>query len=74
MNARTLFAQLGAKDPKFSNYLGLVKKFVEDPNVMALEKGLDALLLFVENAAVSPKYVNRSRPQPRRGGVGPPSR
>jgi hypothetical protein len=37
--------------------MGSVKKFASDSNVMALEKGLDALLQFVEIAKAAPKYV-----------------
>jgi cytoskeleton-associated protein 5 len=33
--------------------LGLVKKFVVDSNVAAQEKGLEAVLAFVENSATS---------------------
>ncbi|ESO04897.1 hypothetical protein HELRODRAFT_78594 [Helobdella robusta] len=38
------------KSPEFSKYLGLVKKFVTDANVVAQEKGLEATLVFVENS------------------------
>ena len=39
------------KIPEFSKYLGLVKKFVIDSNAVAQEKGLEATMAFVENAA-----------------------
>lgn len=43
------------KSPEFSKYLGLVKKFVVDNNAIAQEKGLEATLAFVENAAFAGK-------------------
>ena len=45
------------KSPEFSKYLGLVKKFVIDPNENAREKALDAIFAFVEEAQVAGKYV-----------------
>ncbi|KFM68160.1 Cytoskeleton-associated protein 5, partial [Stegodyphus mimosarum] len=39
-------------------YLGLLKKFVIDSNAVAQEKGLAAVLAFIENAACSSKTVN----------------
>ncbi|CAM4795603.1 unnamed protein product [Rotaria magnacalcarata] len=45
------------KSPEFSKYLGLVKKFVVDPNENAREKALDAIFAFVENAQVAGKTV-----------------
>lgn len=51
-----LFAKATSeKDPVFNKYLGLVKNFVSDSNQVALEKGLEAACVYVENAAVSPK-------------------
>ena len=41
------------KSPEFSKYLGKVKKFVIDNNAIAQEKGLEAVLAFVENGAVA---------------------
>ncbi|XP_014669251.1 PREDICTED: cytoskeleton-associated protein 5-like [Priapulus caudatus] len=38
------------KAPEFGRYLGLLKKFVVDNNIVAQEKGLDAVLSFLENA------------------------
>jgi cytoskeleton-associated protein 5 len=35
--------------------LGLAKKFVVDSNAVAQEKGLEAVLAFVENSATSGK-------------------
>ncbi|GIY80106.1 hypothetical protein CDAR_186242 [Caerostris darwini] len=46
------------KSPEFSKYLGLLKKFVIDSNAIAQEKGLAAVLAFIENAAFAPKTVN----------------
>ncbi|XP_023239725.1 cytoskeleton-associated protein 5-like [Centruroides sculpturatus] len=43
--------QRDEKSPEFQKYLGLVKKFVVDNNVVAQEKGLCAVLAYVENAA-----------------------
>lgn len=54
--ANKLFQTLGdEKSPEFSKYLGLVKKFVVDSNAVAQEKGLEATLTYVENAAVAGK-------------------
>ncbi|XP_006816681.1 protein mini spindles-like, partial [Saccoglossus kowalevskii] len=52
--AAKLFAKLDEKSPEFSKYLGILKKFVIDNNAVAQEKGLDAVLVFLENAAVAP--------------------
>ncbi|XP_029636093.1 cytoskeleton-associated protein 5 isoform X2 [Octopus sinensis] len=41
------------KNPEFSKYQGLIKKFVVDSNVVAQEKGLEAVLAYVENAQVA---------------------
>ena len=38
---------------EFSKYVGLLKKFVIDSNAVAQEKGLDAVLAFVEYASPS---------------------
>ncbi|XP_043480677.1 protein mini spindles [Leptopilina heterotoma] len=46
------------KSPEFNKFLGLVKKFVIDSNAAAQEKGLEAVLAFVENAAVAGKTVS----------------
>ncbi|XP_063697103.1 protein mini spindles isoform X2 [Culicoides brevitarsis] len=45
------------KAPEWNKYLGLVKKFVVDTNVMAQEKGLEATLIFVENCGNAGKTV-----------------
>jgi len=51
-----LFQTVGdEKSPEFFKYLGLIKKFVIDSNAVAQEKGLEATLAFVENAAVAGK-------------------
>lgn len=49
--------QTDEKSPEFSKYLGLVKKFVVDSNVVAQEKGLEATLIFVENSYHAGKWV-----------------
>ena len=43
------------KSSEYSKYAGLVKKFVIDSNALAQEKALEAILAFVENAAVAGK-------------------
>jgi len=47
-----------ADDPKggvYMTYLGLVKKFVVDTNQVAQDKGLEAVLAFVENIPIAAK-------------------
>ncbi|RUS89220.1 hypothetical protein EGW08_003030 [Elysia chlorotica] len=51
--ATKLFNGLDQKSPEFSKYAGLMKKFVTDSNAVAQEKGLDAVLAFVENASTN---------------------
>ena len=41
------------KSPEFNKYAGLMKKFVTDTNAFAQEKGLDAVMAFIENANVA---------------------
>lgn len=43
------------KSPEWNKFLGLVKKFVIDSNAVAQEKGLEAVLAYVENAAAAGK-------------------
>ncbi|XP_062245038.1 cytoskeleton-associated protein 5 isoform X2 [Platichthys flesus] len=43
------------KSPEWGKYLGLLKKFVTDSNAVAQLKGLEAALVFVENAHVATK-------------------
>ncbi|KAG7191094.1 hypothetical protein KM043_007130 [Ampulex compressa] len=45
------------KSPEWNKFLGFIKKFVVDSNAVAQEKGLEAALAFVENAAVAVKTV-----------------
>ncbi|XP_044007897.1 protein mini spindles isoform X2 [Aphidius gifuensis] len=45
------------KSPEWNKFLGLIKKFVVDSNVAAQEKGLEAALAYVENAACAGKTV-----------------
>ncbi|XP_060695068.1 cytoskeleton-associated protein 5 [Hemiscyllium ocellatum] len=41
------------KSPEWSKYLGLIKKFVTDSNAVAQLKGLEAALVYIENAHVA---------------------
>nr|XP_040018172.1 cytoskeleton-associated protein 5-A isoform X2 [Gasterosteus aculeatus aculeatus] len=43
------------KSPEWGKYLGLIKKFVTDSNAVAQLKGLEAALVFIENAHVAAK-------------------
>lgn len=43
------------KSPEYNNFLGNIKKFVIDSNAAAQEKGLDAVLAYVANAACATK-------------------
>ncbi|XP_047135598.1 cytoskeleton-associated protein 5 isoform X1 [Hydra vulgaris] len=43
------------KSPEYLNFLGSIKNFVTDSNAAAQEKGLEAALSFVENAACASK-------------------
>ncbi|XP_032674241.1 protein mini spindles isoform X2 [Odontomachus brunneus] len=45
------------KSTEWNKYVGFIKKFVGDSNAAAQEKGLEATLAFVENAAVAGKIV-----------------
>lgn len=47
------------KSPEWNKFLGFIKKFVVDSNAVAQEKGLEAALAFIENAAVAGKWVNK---------------
>uniref|UniRef100_A0A8D8W5H1 Cytoskeleton-associated protein 5 n=1 Tax=Cacopsylla melanoneura TaxID=428564 RepID=A0A8D8W5H1_9HEMI len=56
--ATKLFRQTSdEKSPEFNKFLGLIKKFVIDSNAVAQEKGLEATLAYVENAAVASRTV-----------------
>ncbi|KAL4225289.1 Cytoskeleton associated protein 5 [Mactra antiquata] len=46
------------KSPEFLKFAPLIKKFVTDSNAVAQEKGLEAVIAFVENAAVAPKIAH----------------
>lgn len=52
-----LFRQLDKDDPEWNKFTGIVKKFVIDSNAVAQEKGLEATLVFVENAASAERLV-----------------
>ncbi|GAB1602380.1 cytoskeleton-associated protein 5-like isoform X1 [Argonauta hians] len=57
--ATKLFRTLSdEKHPDFSKYQGLVKKFVVDSNVVAQEKGLEAVLAYVEAAQVATRVCS----------------
>nr|NP_001082051.1 cytoskeleton associated protein 5 [Xenopus laevis]AAG34914.1 microtubule associated protein XMAP215 isoform M [Xenopus laevis] len=43
------------KSPEWSKYLGLIKRFVTESNAVAQLKGLEAALVYVENAHVAGK-------------------
>ncbi|CAG2168733.1 unnamed protein product [Oppiella nova] len=45
------------KSPEFVKYAPLIKKFVVDSNAAAQEKGLAAVLAFIESYAMAGKYV-----------------
>ncbi|XP_014256323.1 protein mini spindles isoform X2 [Cimex lectularius] len=54
--AANLFRQIDdEKSPEWNKYMSLVKKFVVDSNAPAQEKGLEAVLAFVENCASAGK-------------------
>ncbi|GAB0097358.1 protein mini spindles [Sergentomyia squamirostris] len=56
--ATKLFREIDdEKSPEWNKFLGLMKKFVVDSNVMAQEKGLEATLVFVENCGFAGKTV-----------------
>lgn len=46
------------KSPEFSKYAGLLKKFVTDSNAVAQEKGLEAVLAFLDSAHIAPRYLH----------------
>lgn len=49
-----LFATIdNEKSPEFTKYGGLMKKIVTDSNAVAQEKGLEAVICFIENAATT---------------------
>lgn len=45
------------KSPEWNKFVGLIKKFVVDSNVLAQEKGLEAALVFAENCGYAGKTV-----------------
>lgn len=45
------------KAPEWNKFLGLIKKFITDSNVVAQEKGLEATLVFVENCGSAGRTV-----------------
>uniref|UniRef100_T1GEQ0 XMAP215/Dis1/CLASP TOG domain-containing protein n=1 Tax=Megaselia scalaris TaxID=36166 RepID=T1GEQ0_MEGSC len=62
-DAAKLFRQIDEeKSPEWNKYLGLIKKFVVDSNAMAQEKGLEAALVYIENAGCAGKTVGDVMP------------
>lgn len=56
--AAKIFKQIDDESaPEWNKFLGLLKKFVIDSHAMAQEKGLEATLIYVENAGVAGKTV-----------------
>ncbi|CAB3384794.1 Hypothetical predicted protein [Cloeon dipterum] len=56
--AAKLFRQIpDEKAPEWNKYLGIMKKFAADSNAAAQEKGLEALLAYVENAGPAGRTV-----------------
>ncbi|XP_059481984.1 protein mini spindles isoform X2 [Neocloeon triangulifer] len=56
--AAKLFRQIpDEKAPEWNKYLGIVKKFAADSNAAAQEKGLEAILAYIENAGPAGKTV-----------------
>jgi len=51
--AKTFKAATSETSGEFSKYLGNFKKIVIDKNAVAQDKGLEAVLAFLENAAPS---------------------
>lgn len=51
--ASKLFSQLDERAPEWDKFSDIIKKFVIDSNAIAQEKGLEAALVFVENAAIA---------------------
>ena len=45
------------KSSEYNKYAGMMKKFVVEANAMAQEKALEAILAFVECAAVAGRYT-----------------
>jgi len=45
------------KSPEWSKYAGLIRKIPVDSNAAAQEKGLEAVLLFIENSSQAPRMV-----------------
>ncbi|KAG8312016.1 hypothetical protein J6590_031479 [Homalodisca vitripennis] len=56
--AKKIFSQIAdEKSPEWNKFLGLMKKMVVDSNAAAQEKGLEAVLVYIENSAVAGKTV-----------------
>ncbi|KAF4519728.1 hypothetical protein B566_EDAN017602 [Ephemera danica] len=56
--ATKLFRQIpDEKSPEWNKFLGMVKKFAADSNAAAQEKGLEAVLAYVESAGPAGKTV-----------------
>ncbi|XP_034051282.1 cytoskeleton-associated protein 5-like [Thalassophryne amazonica] len=56
--ALNLFQRIDVeKSPEWGKFLSLIKKFVTEPNAVAQLKGLEAALVFIENAHVASRTV-----------------
>lgn len=54
--AAKLFQKISdEKSPEWSKHLGLIKKFVTDSNAVVQLKGLEAALVYIQNAHVAGK-------------------
>ena len=48
------FATAGdEKAPIYGNYQGLIRKFVTDSNAISQERGMDAVIAYMENASAN---------------------
>ena len=45
------------KSSEYNKFSGMIKKFVVEANAMAQEKAVEAVLAFVECAAIADRYV-----------------
>lgn len=55
-----LFSRLEDRDPEWNKFSDIIKTFVVDSNAIAQEKGLEATLVFVENAAIAGRLVEHN--------------
>lgn len=50
-----LFKSDDPNDPDFQIYLDLIKNFTNDPNEAARDKAVEAVIVYLEFAAIAPK-------------------